>query len=264
MLIENQWGQKGTGFLVVRAIDDKHGRGFLATNKHVLHRDAQMRQNATHVVLHLNIRNEGESVRGQTLHLPLDLGNGSKIWREHPDRDIDVIAFDITPLLSQYPRIEKRCPDYSFFADGAKLEELDVTIGDDVVVIGHPLGLTHRGTNFPLVRAGMIASRIGESLEDEYEERDGTTRRRVLRGFLIDGATVPGSSGSPVVLRPIAGRLVKNAIVIEPPRPILLGIVAETRYAPIRTPQGEILSYAGLGLAFDAETVKETIELFFQ
>lgn len=47
------------------------------------------------------------------------------------------------------------------------------------------------------------------------------------------------------------------------PQPVLLGIIAETRYAPIETREGNIPSFAGLGLAFDAETVKETIELFF-
>lgn len=38
----------------------------------------------------------------------------------------------------------------------------------------------------------------------------------------------------------------------------LLGIIAETRYAPIVTPAIETLSFAGLGLAFDAEII-ETI-----
>ena len=47
------------------------------------------------------------------------------------------------------------------------------------------------------------------------------------------------------------------------PQLVLLGIVSETGYAPVRTPTGTIPSFAGLGLAFDAETVRETIELFF-
>ena len=40
--------------------------------------------------------------------------------------------------------------------------------------------------------------------------------------------------------------------------------MAETKYAPVQTGQGDSWSYAGLGLAFDAETIKETIELFFK
>jgi hypothetical protein len=39
----------------------------------------------------------------------------------------------------------------------------------------------------------------------------------------------------------------------------LLGIVAETRYSPTKTPTGHVTSYTGLGLAFDAVTIGETI-----
>ncbi|MEW6232325.1 MAG: serine protease [Chloroflexota bacterium] len=264
MLIENEWGGGGTGFLVFRAIDDTKGRIFLATNKHVLHEKAEKRRGATRVVLYLNVKNADGSITGQTAKLPLNLDDGSKRWREHPNRDVDVLAFDVTPLLVQYPQIEKRWADYSLFVDREKMEELDITMGDEIVVIGYPLGLRQGATNVPLLRGGIIATRIGETLEDDYRESDGTLRKRILRGFLIDGATIPGSSGSPVVLKPTTGRFVKGNIVMGCPPPILLGIVAETRYAPVRTPVGDIPSFAGLGLAFDAETVRETTELFFQ
>jgi hypothetical protein len=131
------------------------------------------------------------------------------------------------------------------------------------VVIGYPMSLRHRTNNFPLLREGIIATRIGETLEDDHIEPDGTKRRRILRGFLIDGATIPGSSGSPVVLKPVSGRLVKGTIIMNLAPAILLGIIAETRYMPIETEEGYIPSFTGLGLAFDAETVRETIELFF-
>jgi len=263
MMIENEWGERGTGFLVFRAIDEKSGRVFLATNKHVLHKKAEMRQRATRVLLHLNIKNADGSITGQTTEIPLNLDDGSKRWREHPDEDVDVLVFDVTPLLVQYPQIEKRWADYSLFVDRAKLEELDITIGEEVLVIGYPLGLRHAKTNFPLVRGGIIATRIGENLEDEHKEEDGTIRKRLLRGFLIDGAVIPGSSGSPVVLKPTPARFTRQGIMLgSPPPPILLGIVAETWYAPVRIPGGYIPSFAGLGLAFDADTVRETIELF--
>ena len=42
----------------------------------------------------------------------------------------------------------------------------------------------------------------------------------------------------------------------------LLGVIAETRHAPIRTPAGVYPSFAGLGLAFDASTIRDTMELF--
>ena len=104
---------------------------------------------------------------------------------------------------------------------------------------------------------------IGEQFEDEF--LDGkNTRRRVIRGFLIDGATIPSSSGSPVLLKPVSGRVVHGEIVPDIPPPLLLGIVSETFYAPVKTEQRDIYSFAGLGLVLDAETIKETIELFFE
>lgn len=263
MMIENQWGGKGTGFLVNRAIDEQQSKVFLVTNKHVLHEDPATRQLAEKVVLHLNVKNQDDTISAQATELTLTLDDGSKRWREHPDDDVDVLALDVTQLIVQHPQVEKRWSSYSLFADAAKLQELDITIGEEIIVIGYPLGLRHRTTNFPLFRGGIIATRIGETLEDEIEESDGTLRKRVLRGFLIDGATIPGSSGSPVVLKPTPGRFVKGNIVMGAPQPVLLGIMAETRYAPVRTPAGTIPSFAGLGLAFDAETVRETIELFF-
>jgi hypothetical protein len=38
MLIENDWGEFGTGFLVSRSISDSKARVFLASNKHVLNK----------------------------------------------------------------------------------------------------------------------------------------------------------------------------------------------------------------------------------
>jgi hypothetical protein len=42
-------------------------------------------------------------------------------------------------------------------------------------------------------------------------------------------------------------------------RRMVLGIIAESRYAWTT----DFQSFAGLGLAFDAETIAETIELFY-
>lgn len=89
------------------------------------------------------------------------------------------------------------------------------------------------------------------------DDGSGGTRARILRGFLYDGASIRGSSGSPVVLKPGMGRLIGNGIHMSPAPMILLGIVAEIRFVIGSD------NFAGLGLAFDAATIKETIELFF-
>jgi hypothetical protein len=58
MLIENEWDGKGTGFLVFRAVSNESGCIFLATNKHVLHKLPEKRQNATKIILHFNVRDQ--------------------------------------------------------------------------------------------------------------------------------------------------------------------------------------------------------------
>jgi len=262
MLIKNEWSETGTGFLVFRPISTSEGKVFLVTNKHVLNSKKELRDIASELTVYLNIKNPDGSISGESAKIQLVSPGGAKSWREHPDRDVDVLAIDITGLIVSYPQIEKKWANYEDIANETKRRELEVSIGDEILTIGYPLGLRHRTSNFPLVRAGIISTRIGESLEDEIDEA-GVKRKRVLRGFLIDGATIPGSSGSPVVLKPTVGRITRGAIQLGSAPQVLLGIIAETKLAPIQVNHGVIPSFAGLGLAFDAETINETIELFF-
>jgi hypothetical protein len=263
ILIENEWGEKGTGFLVAREIGKDKVRVFLCTNKHVLNLKKELRDNATKVTLHLNVKEVGGKIFGKPYELPLISPDGIKRWKEHPETDVDVLAFDVTDLIVTLPEMEKKWADYSLFADIKVLSEQNITIGDEIMVVGYPLGYRQGDSNFPIVRQGIIASQIGEKFIEE-RIKDGKKITRVFRGFLIDGGLIPGSSGSPVVLKPVTGRIIGNQIITGESKPYLLGIVAETRYAPVKTNIGEIPSFAGLGLAFDALTVKETIELFFK
>jgi hypothetical protein len=262
VLVENEQGGVGTGFLVGRQRDETTDKVFLVTNKHVLHPDPSGRVQARAVRLHMNTRTaSGDIAAWNTAH-PLRYTDGRPNWKEHPDRDVDVLAIDVTNVMVAHPQLERKYLDYSIFLTEKAKRELDIGAGDEILVLGYPLGLRHRKTNFPLVRAGIIATRLGEELEDEV--RDGSvTRKRVLRGFLYDGASIPGSSGSPMFFRPRDTRRMGDAVAVISVPPYLVGIVAETRYAPIRTPTGTIPSFAGLGLAFDGATIKETIELFF-
>lgn len=261
--IDNPQGQSGTGFLVFRKTTDNEGRVFLVTNKHVVHRNPTKRADTTHVVCHFNSKNTDGSLGKVAGDIPLKYDNGLQRYREHPDSDTDVAAIDVTDVMQLNPNIEKRWASYDDFADAAKRDELDITVGEEVMTVGYPLGLRQGDTNFPLVRQGVLATKIGYPIRDKVLDSNDTPRDRTLRAFLIDGATIPGSSGSPVVLKPVIGRVVKNTIVMGTAPPVLLGIVAETKYAPIDIGSTAIPGFAGLGLVFDVETIRETIELFF-
>jgi S1-C subfamily serine protease len=261
--IENEWGHRGTGFLVTREIEVGRGRVFLVTNKHVVHTDPKIRAGATRLRCHFNTRVQDGTPGTLAIDIALRLGDGV-VYREHPDEDTDVLAVHVTDVIVANPEIEKRWARYGDFGDRARREEHDITVGEDVVTIGYPLGLRQGKTNLPLLRQGMIATRIGDVIHDRVVGMDGRERDRALRAFLVDGGFVPGSSGSPVVLKPVIGRHVKGDVVLGTAPALLLGIVAETKYAPIKTDAGAAPSFAGLGLVFESETIQETIEEFFR
>jgi hypothetical protein len=119
------------------------------------------------MILHLNVKEEHERIARNAVPYPLRSADGDRTWREHPDRDVDVLAVDVTPMLVQDQKISAKWADYSSFSDSATIGRLGITMGDEVLVLGYPLGLRHRTTNYPLVRQGIVATMIGESLEDE-------------------------------------------------------------------------------------------------
>ncbi len=260
VLIETGAGSRGTGFLVGRSAGTDQWRIFLVTNKHVLDQDPARRAAMASVRLHLNV-SRNDVLQAQTIDYPLADASGSRV-REHPTSEIDVLVIAAVPLFNNLKDIANKFVPETMFAPAEKRKELDITAGEEVVVVGYPSGIRQGRTNLPLIRQGIIATRIGEELHEEEALPGGGTRTRVTRGFLIDGATIPGSSGSPVILKPVAGRHQGNVLMLGSAPPVLLGIVAETRFAPIRVNTGVIPGFAGLGLAFDVETIVEVLNLF--
>jgi len=260
--VENEWGKGGTGFLVIRKIDPKQGKVFLVTNKHVIHPNPQSREKAAFLTLFLNVREKEGKVFGKSFQVPLK-EDDQKLWRGHPDPNVDVLAVNVTSLINSQPNIENRGADYSLFATPRVLKDEDITEGEEVLIIGYPLGLFHTQTYSPLVRQGIVSSRIGERIRIRFHYPSGEIRSTEIPGFLVDAAILPGSSGSPVVLKPIIGREVKNKIEMKMARPYLLGIISATETASIRVETDTFPVLAGLGIVFDAATIQETIERFF-
>lgn len=258
MVIENEFGGRATGFLVRRRVNPNtmnEGHTYLVTNKHVLAKNMKERHVAQHIRVHYNIVEPGK-VKGEYADLPLSDSHGNLLWAEHKNDNIDVLAFDVTHLFVAIPEIFNWVIDYDDgLADSSILRTSNVTIGDDIFVIGYPLELRGSLSNFPIVRTGIIASRIG------HEVIWGNQK---LRAFFVDCAIFPGSSGSPVVLKPSFDDLIYGNDIDEPVSSILLGIISQVKLGPIAWKKNILPNYAHLGLAFNAETIKETIDLFYQ
>jgi hypothetical protein len=88
-------------------------------------------------------------------------------------------------------------------------------------------------------------------------------RRVNIPGFLVDAAILPGSSGSPVVLKPVIGREIRGKVELARATPYLLGIISATETTSIQIGDYSFSTLASLGIAFDASTIQETIERFF-
>lgn len=133
----------------------------------------------------------------------------------------------IAPLLSAATAAGKQLfyvsLDKSLIPTDAELA--DMTMMEDVVMIGYPNGIWDQAHNMPVMRRGVTATHPNLDWNGNAE-------------FLIDAACFPGSSGSPVFLFNQGGYTTKSGgTMIGPSRIKLLGIL----YAgPQHTVTGEI------------------------
>jgi S1-C subfamily serine protease len=183
-----QWITEASGFLYGVAADAetdmaKHQyRVYLVTNRHVL-------AGHTQITMRLNPETANDRVR----ELPINLKDerGMDQWFSHPDPNIDVSVIHLNG-----PYLREQHLQSTFFAndrnaaDKAKLKDIGFSIGDEVFVLGFPMGIYGTAQrNYVIARRGGIA-RINDMLESTSPV------------FLIDAFVFPGNSGGPVVSVP--------------------------------------------------------------
>jgi V8-like Glu-specific endopeptidase len=257
MLVQNEWGGKGTGFLVSRKVDDNNIKIFLVTNKHVLNENEVLRKKASRIIVFLNERDESNRIAMQAYEIKFDDKND---WKEHPDKNVDVLAIDITTLFKNNKNIMHRTANYDVFANSWKAgQPIYISVGDDVLVIGYPLGHTQtgerlriestEGSALPIVRQGILSTPISSRIDN-------------LPAFMIDGAVIPGSSGSPVIIKPRYGFLRGNEWIMGSVPAALLGIVSGTKLSK-DSKLSNLVWQSNMGIVFNTDTIKDTIELFF-
>lgn len=236
----------GTGFLYgdfIKQVDEKTSSyiSFIVTNKHVL-------VNQNEVVIRLKAKDTED-----ILEYPLQLTNNGQIqWYGHPSPDIDVAIIKIDGSKLQKDNIQ-----FYFFKSDKDLLKRDemlengISAGDDIFLLGYPMGLVDMNSPIPVVRQGIIANM-----------KDPMTPHR----FLIDSQNYPGNSGGPVIYKPNFGFLqgTKN---FDESR--LIGIVKSyVKYQDIAISQQTkepvlVLSQnSGLANVFHADYIDETVKFF--
>lgn len=171
-----------TGFLIglltgqVNENNEPLYRVFLISNRHVFNKKD---------IIHLRF-NKGDGSRRYNLSL---IENGHQLWVGHDNAAIDIAVIPIDVGRLQEDGVEFRFIMQEQIANLKQIKTLGITQGDEVFVLGFPMGLAGKIKKYVIVRNGMIARLDDEIIKDE-------------RAFIIDSTIFPGNSGGPVFLKP--------------------------------------------------------------
>lgn len=173
------WTATGLLYGYIPPHETVKGYPYIVTNRHVLEeRDT--------VYLRLNPVQPG--FRARHFACPLFSRRGRQLWCPHPDPEIDiaVMPFDFDRL-----RVRERLNELLINSrqTAYRLDEMrrDVSEGDEVFVLGFPLGAVGAFRNAPVVRRGCVAQ-----IQELYAQHSDS--------FLVDAQVFPGNSGGPVIL----------------------------------------------------------------
>lgn len=173
----------GTGFIVGRREEGNPNLStfYIVTNKHVV-------SNRDKIEVRFNNENS-TNVKDYTAPLVI---NGKKVYSEHPNNNVDVIAIQINAKLLISDK--SKWSAYDLESNTLTLEQMKNTGVDEgtyVYTLGFPMNLVGNFNNSPICRSGCI-SRV----------YDAFSMVEKAESFLVDAQAFPGNSGGPVINRP--------------------------------------------------------------
>jgi V8-like Glu-specific endopeptidase len=248
---------QATGFLVgqpIREIKEEDAVPktlsliYLVTNKHVF----EHFEETGHESFAAGFNPQPAAKSEVAVYVSSLLKDGERQWTGHHTEDVAVIPVN-APLLKQQGRQFESFRLKANIWSVAKMKSEGVSEGDFVYILGYPMGIVDQDWHYPIVRSGSIA-RI----------RDVLDGRRSL--FLLDIQNFPGSSGSPVLIRPditpVGGTQPAN-------EPHVIGVVSA--FIPcsdvVSNEDGqnwELRQNSGLAISVSSECILETIKEDFK
>ena len=156
------------------------GQLYFITNRHnVIDQNDWFYPDELRLKLHID---ENDLTRNRIFSIPLYDDDDKPAWFEHQKgKDIDVVALPVN--------VPSHFFIMSFNKENFMRVGVHVSIGNDLIVVGYPLGFYDSRHNTPIIRSATIASVYPLPFEGED-------------CFLIDSRLHKGTSGSPVILKP--------------------------------------------------------------
>ena len=232
----------GTGFFVVKIIDDDKYQPFMVTNRHVL-------DVLSSVVIRLKEKDTG---RLRIIDMPI-VENGKKLYSIHSDDSVDVAVV----LINGGFITENNLEFSAFNIDDNTLTSTQFLQkgGDEgsyIYMLGFPMGLVNADSNAPICRGGCVA-------------RIDSTEILRSKNILLDIQNFPGNSGSPIISRPEVVGIGDTPVLNQC---ALIGIIHG--YLPykeqlINSQTHEVVEIrsenSGIAVANPAEFIQEVVEI---
>jgi hypothetical protein len=166
----------GTGFFYNFPAGGGQFVPVLVTNKHVIEETTSL-EFLVHATTVIDAKQPDANVV---------IASNASEWTPHPNPKIDLCAVLIGPVANTMkPTPFFRALDPGLVRSNDQLKELNAV--EDVLMVGYPNGLWDSTNNFPLLRRGITSS---HPAVDFLVDGVATT--------VVDIASFPGSSGSPV------------------------------------------------------------------
>jgi hypothetical protein len=224
-----------TGFFFAR-----EGRIHLVTNRHVARSDRREVQ-PTHLRINLHEATDDLS-RNFRLDLPLFDEEGRPRWREDKRNDSDILCIEVEEVRSR--AAEKAIAISALSEADFVPEDLDFVLGQELLVIGYPRGYHDRANNLPVIRYATLASPYPIPFQGKPLA-------------LIDANLHPGTSGSPVILKPSSIPMTsRGADPLSRRRVFLVGVHSSSVGAILKDRAKDPL---GLHLVWFADLIPEII-----
>lgn len=173
----------GTSFFFQYSIDEQHKLPVIITNKHVI-------EGGSRGLFYLHKReNIDDKAHPLGESFAVEIGDFENQWFLHPNEEVDLCAMPIQPIIEQ-AKSSGNIPyvvslGEELILSDERLHELKAV--EDILMVGYPIGLWDSVNNFPLIRRGITSSHPAIDFEGKSQ-------------MVVDIASFPGSSGSPVLI----------------------------------------------------------------